>query len=88
MERTNKEWAEYWLGTGIPREFCRGENNKATNIKDLKALINQLPDELPVNQGFAMCETAGVRVAVMNISGPEPFVCFEECEDEFEEEED
>lgn len=62
----------------IPEPFYRGENHpRAKTVGQLKKLLDQLPDALPVGN---LCDSGTVLV-VFNRSRPDIHLSFESTED-------
>jgi len=63
----------------IPKKFYRGDNQPiAENVGELKAILNELPDDLRVDGGWGN----PVQVVVYNHGKPDMRLSFEEAEEQ------
>lgn len=61
----------------IPEIFYRGDSLPvATTVGQLQFLLNQLPKDLPVNQGFGNA----IELAVYNVGSSNMYLGFEEAQ--------
>ena len=62
----------------IPEKYCKRNINKprAYTVKELRKLLKQLPNNLPIEQGFE----GGVMLIVYNVSRGNPHLEFIEVE--------
>ena len=57
----------------------------ARNVRELRRLLAELPDNLPINQGYT--QAGGAALVVYNIKEPTMHLAFEESEEDEEDEE-
>lgn len=64
---------------GIPEKFYKGEKHpKASTVKELRAILSELPDDLPIELGSGVA----IECIVYNIDVEDRHLCFCEIWDE------
>ena len=68
----------------IPKKFyhidCDSHPVEAFNVGELRAILEELPDKLPIIQGLSVC--GGCKVVVYNADSQERYLELEEIYDE------